>query len=502
MKWEVSVVPKVAGASGSSFTVNADNWMEALKQGFDRVGGKDYKIKIISCQIQEDHTVCIHDLTTQSVFYVKSVEGPSALPPVPGPEGESFLESKRSAQKEEKVEAVSFLEERRDLPPAPPALPQHRIFYEKDENPGPGSSMVYRERVISVAPGTPRAAVTDLVQHYFETLHREISGIQGSRCINLAVYDHEFKGNPKGLSLAALSWQDWKSQAPVIVYPKDESNAVAAGQGPYPVQPAQAQAQVQPQPAAPPPPAQPQQAWAPVAPQPQPRPQAKTPPPVPAAAYAQTRERRRSSEMVLDELDPNRALAEAFEELQDLFLTQTQDEAAEFVLNIATKKVTVEAGTIFLADINTRKMAFAAVKGPNAEALKGQNLLMTKGIVGFAAREGAAIAVADVAKDPRFCSDFDQTGGFVTKSVLCAPIQFEGRTFGAIELVNKKKGDMFTQGEINIVSYLASQLAEFIATSLPSAEPDFLDEDRAQQAKVKQPVTIKKVKPKGKKPGR
>jgi len=223
---------------------------------------------------------------------------------------------------------------------------------------------------------------------------------------------------------------------------------------------------------------------------------------VPAAASAQTRERRKSAEMMIDELDPNKALAEAFEELQDLFLTQTQDEAAEFVLNIATKKITVEAGTVFLADINTRKMAFAAVKGPNSEALKGQNLHMTKGIVGFAAREGAAIAVADVAKDPRFCSDFDQTGGFVTKSVLCAPIQFEGRTFGAIELVNKKKGDMFTQGEINIVSYLASQLAEYIATSLPSAEPDFLEEDRAQQAKVKQPVTIKKVKPKGKKPGR
>ena len=206
--------------------------------------------------------------------------------------------------------------------------------------------------------------------------------------------------------------------------------------------------------------------------------------------------------MMIDELDPNKALAEAFEELQDLFLTQTQDEAAEFVLNIATKKIAVEAGTVFLADINTRKMAFAAVKGPNAEALRGQELQMTKGIVGFAAREGAAIAVADVAKDPRFCSDFDQTGGFVTKSVLCAPIQFEGRTFGAIELVNKKKGDMFTQGEINIISYLASQLAEFIATSLPSAEPDFMDEDHAQQAKVKQPVTIKKVKPKGKKPAR
>jgi GAF domain-containing protein len=204
----------------------------------------------------------------------------------------------------------------------------------------------------------------------------------------------------------------------------------------------------------------------------------------------------------LQAIDTGEVLAEVFEEMQDLYFTQDQDEAAEFVLNLAMKKIPAEAGSVFLADINTRELYFAAVRGPTSEKLKGQRLMITRGIVGFAARRGAAIAISDVRKDPRFCNEFDTDSGFVTKSVMCAPVQYEGRSFGAIEILNRKGGDSFTQGEVNVITYIATQLAEFIATSLPTAEPDFDEGEEKPPPAAAQPAPAKtksKAKGKGKK---
>jgi signal transduction protein with GAF and PtsI domain len=200
-------------------------------------------------------------------------------------------------------------------------------------------------------------------------------------------------------------------------------------------------------------------------------------------------------------MDTGEILAQVFEGMQDLFLTQTQDEAAEFTLRLAMAKIPAEAGSVFLADINTRELYFAAVAGPTAAKLKGQRLHMTKGIVGFAARRGAAIAISDVRKDPRFCNEFDQNTDFVTKSVVCAPVQYEGRSYGAVEILNRKGGDSFTQGEVNVISYIATQLGEYIATALPTVEPGFEEEEKQTAASgAKGPKKLKaKTKTRGKK---
>jgi len=378
MKWEISLIPKDA-ENVPSITIDAENWMEAFHSGFASLSGKNEKAKIISCLVKEDFSVWITDITTKQRFVVKPLGESLNLPPIPEPQGESFLESISTtgsppipdkvyehSQQEVKGEFIPIpIDVRQDLPPTPPPV---------------------EEKPIQVAVKPPEPA--------------------------------------------AFQVQSQSVQNPVMPSPG-------------------------------------------------------------AIEHHAPRPHERAKE-----LDANQALSEVFEELQDLFLVQTQEEAAQYVLDLAMKKIPVQAGTVFLADINTRDLTFTAVKGPVAEKLKGQKLNLKKGIIGFAAREGATIAISDVSKDPRFCSDFDQHGEFVTKSVLCAPAQYEGRTFGAIELVNRISGDMFTQSEINIVSYLASQLAEFIATSLPSGEPDSFEEEDKQQKKTSKPPQIKKNKTK------
>lgn len=406
-----------------------------------------------------------------------------------------------------------------EAPPTPVAVAEHKVFFSRDENPTTGSNLIYRERLIASTEVGEREVLESLLMHYFETLRRSLVKLEGARYINLAVYTEEFKGRPPGPPIGALSWQDWKDSSPQISFPNVEPAKVETSYiPPDSVSAEPAAPEPAPEPAAAPAspdtsasslgattPAGSKVPPAPDIPEPAPAPAEPVEAPAATAAPAQepqhVRRRTPSQQMQIGRdiqmQDTGEILAEVFEEMQDLYITQNQEQAAQFVLDLAMKKIPAEAGSVFLADINTRELYFAAVAGPTADELKGQRLMITTGIVGFAARRGAAIAISDVRKDPRFCDEFDSSSGFVTKSVVCAPVQYEGRSFGAMEILNRKGGDSFSQGEVNIISYIATQLAEYIATSLPSAEPDF-DED--EEKKAPQPAAAApKKKVKGKK---
>ncbi len=527
----------------TTVTVDAANWLTALNTGLAQLGEQAGMASNLMCDVREDGSINVTDFRSRRVFQLRNLDHMKTAAPLPSPAGASFLESRASMVPAETpapapAAAQQSMVEDVGAPPTPPALLDHRVFFSRDENPKVDSNLVYRERLLA-AGGASRDQIDTLLRYYFETLRRQISAIQGAHYINIALYPVEFKGRPPGPPTGALSWQDWKDAEPQVSFPNVEPARVETSY--IPPEPAL------PVPAAGPPPAAaaappmamaqpavekavreraarastvpaekgmtpvttPPAAQPAVGPVPGGTPVAAAAPVAAAVAAAQPQPRPReprrspSQEMQIgrdvQQMDTGEILAQVFEEMQDLYVTQSQDEAADFALELAMKKIPAEAGSVFLADINTRELYFAAVRGPTAGKLKGQRLHMTKGIVGFAARRGAAIAISDVRKDPRFCNEFDQNSGFITKSVVCAPVQYEGRSYGAVEILNRRGGDSFAQGEVNVISYIAGQLAEYIATSLPSVEPDFDEEVKsagarapASQAKAKTGVKKKK----------
>ncbi|MBW2262148.1 MAG: GAF domain-containing protein [Deltaproteobacteria bacterium] len=538
MKWEVFIPPQDAGSMQTTVTVEAKNWLSALNAGLKQLGEQGDMAANLMCDVRDDGSIHITDYKTRRVFQLRNLANQAAADDLPPAERTSFLESKSSVRPSKAPQEQgggpvqeSFIDS--EAPPTPVAVAEHKVFFSRDENPTTGSNLIYRERLIASTEVGEREVLESLLMHYFETLRRSVTTLEGAKYINLAVYTEEFKGRPPGPPVGALSWQDWKDREPQISFPSVEPAKVetsfippdTAPAEPAPAEPAPPVAAPS-QPAAKPsnaPPAPdnsssslgattPAGSQVPAPPDiPDESPAAAPAPPAEApaatAAPAPQREhvrRRTPSQQMhigrnVQMQDTGEILAEVFEEMQDLYITQDQEEAADFVLNLAMKKIPAEAGSVFLADINTRELYFAAVHGPTAEKLKGQRLMMTTGLVGFAARRGAAIAISDVTKDPRFCDEFDSSSGFVTKSVVCAPVQYEGRSFGAMEILNRKGGDSFSQGEVNIISYISTQLAEYIATSLPSAEPDF-DVDESKKAPPPAAAAPKaKAKAKGKK---
>ena len=83
-------------------------------------------------------------------------------------------------------------------------------------------------------------------------------------------------------------------------------------------------------------------------------------------------------------------------------------------------------------------------------------------IVGFCAQEAVSLAISDTEKDPRFFKAVSQKIGYATRSILCAPMVSGGRTFGCIEVINKRGSSHFTDHELAVLAYVAHQGAKYL----------------------------------------
>ncbi|TXD41771.1 GAF domain-containing protein [Lujinxingia vulgaris] len=138
------------------------------------------------------------------------------------------------------------------------------------------------------------------------------------------------------------------------------------------------------------------------------------------------------------------------------------EDVVNFVMDMVMEKLNAESGSILFADVNGRELYFAAARGPKADEIMSFRVPMGQGIVGFCAREGVSLAISDVHQDPRFYKKISESLGYETTSLACSPIQFEGRVYGAIEVINKKGASSFAGQEISAMAYIGRQLAEFI----------------------------------------
>jgi hypothetical protein len=164
-----------------------------------------------------------------------------------------------------------------------------------------------------------------------------------------------------------------------------------------------------------------------------------------------------------------RALAE--EVLADIFLRVVEldrmtevEQAMNFVLDLALEKVPCESGSVFRADGTNGDLTFITARGPKAREVLSANIIIPAGtgIAGFCAVEGVSVAVNNVEKDPRFYAKVSQKVDYQPRSMLCAPMMTHGRSFGCMQLINRRDGPQFQEHEVGVLSYLAHQAALFL----------------------------------------
>jgi signal transduction histidine kinase len=157
----------------------------------------------------------------------------------------------------------------------------------------------------------------------------------------------------------------------------------------------------------------------------------------------------------VDELTTLNKISQAITSTLDLQETLT------VITDHTTRLLGVEATSVVLYDQGDGNLWFAAASGEGADFVLGKRLAMGHGVAGWVAQHGEPVLVPDVSKDHRFFSDFDRESGFVTRSILCVPLQTKGQTIGAIEALNKRSGP-FDQEDLRLLTSLAAPAATAI----------------------------------------
>jgi len=128
-----------------------------------------------------------------------------------------------------------------------------------------------------------------------------------------------------------------------------------------------------------------------------------------------------------------------------------------------------EAGSLWLLDETGTELECKASVGPHP--ITGMRLSVDKGIIGRSIRENVCQTVLDVSEDPNFTVSVDEESGFVTHSLLCAPMSFADEPLGAIELVNKLTNDRrcFDESDIDPLQVMTASAALAIANARMAA---------------------------------
>ena len=177
--------------------------------------------------------------------------------------------------------------------------------------------------------------------------------------------------------------------------------------------------------------------------------------------------------LLSDELQALRRYVRELQAFQETIQGFTPEQDAfsllDDTLDSALDLLDCDDGSLSLVDEETDELVFVLVHGASKDTLQGHRIGRQEGIVGWVIEHGESAIVNDVDSDPRFLPDPDESFGFVTLKLICVPLTSRGRSLGAIEVMNKRSGNDFTEDEASILSVLASLAASALdyAASTP-----------------------------------
>ena len=128
-------------------------------------------------------------------------------------------------------------------------------------------------------------------------------------------------------------------------------------------------------------------------------------------------------------------------------------------MQLATAVLDASVSALMLVDEEKKELVFEYAYGPMSSVLRKQRTGFNEGIAGWVANHGIPVVVNDARTDPRFSPAVDARTGFLTQSVVCAPIQIRGETLGVLEALNKRGEQGFDSEDLRLMVTTANQAA-------------------------------------------
>lgn len=146
-----------------------------------------------------------------------------------------------------------------------------------------------------------------------------------------------------------------------------------------------------------------------------------------------------------------------------LLPSATQDLLGSIVEAAATIFGARAASIALIRDGET--LEFVAAHGAGEQEILGRKIPIDRGIAGFVALTGQALAISDVEQDPRFDREFAASTGYVPTSILAAPLERHGAVMGVMEVLDKVEASAFAMQDMELMGIFGRQAALAIEQS-------------------------------------
>lgn len=156
-------------------------------------------------------------------------------------------------------------------------------------------------------------------------------------------------------------------------------------------------------------------------------------------------------------------------------------------LDVIASEIGAEAASFFYLHEKEGFLRCEACIGPTD--IIGLEVPASAGIVGAVTQSDEMRFVADTSLDSDFTGAVDAKTGFETRSMICVPVSGHGRHFGALQVINRRDGNLFSEADAALMSVYGKSAALALANSEMTArmvEADSIERDLKMASRVQE----------------
>lgn len=124
-----------------------------------------------------------------------------------------------------------------------------------------------------------------------------------------------------------------------------------------------------------------------------------------------------------------------------------------------------EAASLALFDAARNLLVFRVAAGAQGRGVVGLEIPPDRGLVGYVFSTGQALAISDVAHDPRFGRAFAEQTQYVPRSIVAVPLVDDRGTIGVLEVLDKRTEATFSIRDVELAGAFARQASVAIRAS-------------------------------------
>jgi phosphoserine phosphatase RsbU/P len=130
------------------------------------------------------------------------------------------------------------------------------------------------------------------------------------------------------------------------------------------------------------------------------------------------------------------------------------------IMSASKRVVNADASSLYLLDEGTQTLVPIIIEGGAGGKLKTlPPLQLGQGIAGWVAEQGRSELIEDAYQHPKFDDQYDKNTGYHTKSMICVPIKSSSKILGVSQAINKKDGQPFNSGDLELFEAFCIQAA-------------------------------------------